>query len=197
MGLGPEIELPTHLHHVALVLVAWGRWSIRITVKVEADPHTVVAWFQHPDRTEEMLAEMVKLGMTDCSIEDSYTETVRIRDVRCKTPRGSTIHGRTQTELGPDGHVGVWSGDRFVIHAHGFAQGPNASGRQETKDWDETREFVPTGKGTTEIRLRRHEQLMDEPPWYEWLLPPITERAQLKRRLQAQVLRCEEAQRGH
>lgn len=168
---------------------------MRITVKVRADPHTVVAWFQHPDRTEEMLAEMVKRGMTDCSVEESYTDTVRIRDFRCKTPKGSTVHARAQTELGPDGHVGVWSGDRFVTHAHGFNQGPNATGRQETKDWDETREFVPTGEGMTQMCITRHEQLMDDPRWYEWLLPPITERAQLKRRLQDLVLRCEEAQR--
>jgi len=47
----------------------------------------------------------------------------------------------------------------------------------------------------TQMCLTRHEQLMDDPRWYEWLLPPITERAQLKRRLQDLVLRCEEAQR--
>jgi hypothetical protein len=155
-----------------------------------------VAWFQHPDRAEEILAEMAKRGMTDCSLEDSYTDTVRIRDFRCKTPRGSAVHGRVQTELGPDGDLGVWSGDRFVIRTYGFNQGPNVTGRQETKDWDETKEYVLTGEGMTEIRLTRHEQLLDDPRWYEWLLPPITERAQLKRRLQALVLRCEEAQRS-
>jgi hypothetical protein len=176
--------------------VAWGRWTKRITVTVRADFHTVVAWFQHPDRAEEMLAEMAKRGMTDCSIEDSFTDTVRIRDIRCKTPKGSAVHARAQTELGPDGHVGVWSGDRFVVRAHGFNQGPNTAGRQETKDWDEIREFVATGEGMSEIRLRRHEQLVDDPRWYEWLLPPITERAQLKRGLQNLVLRCEEAQRS-
>jgi hypothetical protein len=184
---------PATGNDVALAPVAWGKWTKRITVKVRADPRTVVAWFLHPDRREETLAELVKLGMTDIFIEDSFTDTVRIRNIRYKTPKGSAVHARSESELGPDGHLGAWRGDRFVTVAHGCIKGPNTTGRQD-KNWDEIREFVPTGEGITKLLVTRHEQLMN-PRWDEWLLPPITERGNLKRNLRDMAMRCEEAQR--
>jgi hypothetical protein len=178
------------MNDVALIPVGMGNWTIRVTAKVRADPHSVVAWFQHPDRTEEALAELVKRGMTDCSIEDSFTDSVRIRDIRCNTPSGSALLTRSESQLGPDGHVGTWSGDRFLLVGHVSIQERTSNGRLKTKEWDETYAYVPSSAGTTEI-VRTHHQRLIHPRWDEWLLPPLTERARNKRLLRDLAARCE------
>jgi hypothetical protein len=34
------------MNEVALIPMGMGNWTIRVTAKVRADPHSVVAWFQ-------------------------------------------------------------------------------------------------------------------------------------------------------
>jgi len=168
-----------------------GRWTIRMTAKVRADPHSVVAWFEHPDRIEEALAEMAKRGLIDCSVENSFTKSVRIRDIRGKNSSGSAVvHIRAESELGPDGRVGTWSGDRFLVVGHGFNYEQSAVGGKQTKHWDDTMEFLPTSEGATEI-IHTHNQRFLDPRWYEWLLPPISERARKNRALREKASRCE------
>jgi hypothetical protein len=171
--------------------VAWGRWTIRTAAKVRVDPHSVVAWFQHPDRAEEVRATLQEAGITGVSSETSISGNTRILDVRYQTPSGSSVHRRSVTELDPDGRAGTWSGDRFVVVAHGFVHVRPVVGEQETEDWNDTFEFVPADDGTTEIVHTHHQQFMD-PRWHQWLFPSRMERARRKEALGMLALRCEE-----
>lgn len=99
-----------------------GKWTIRVAARIEANPRAVVSWYRHPDRIEEVLAGLVARGVTDCSVERSFTDSVRILDIRFTTPRGSTNYTRNESQLGPDGQVGSWSGDRFMLIGHTLIQ---------------------------------------------------------------------------
>jgi hypothetical protein len=168
--------------------VSRGKWTVHATASIRANPHSVVAWFQDPDRIEELLSELAKQG--HCSIENSSTEAVRIRDVRVLTPSGSSIHMRTETQLGPDGRPGTWSGDQFQLVGHAFTHVRRSNGSQETKTWDTTTTIAPIGDEIAEVVITQHQQFVD-PRWFQWLLPPVTEQTLKRRRLRDLVRRCE------
>ena len=176
-------------------MVRIWKWTIRTTAKVRADSHSVVAWFEHPDRIEESFAELLKRGLTDCSVDYSSTDSIRVRDVRYKTPRRVLVHIRVESDLGPGGQIGTWTGDRFLLVRHGSKEDRSARGAQlAINEWDETMEFIPTGDGVTEIIHTQHQRFMG-PHWYERLLRPTIERTVRSRKLRGLALRCEQAQR--
>jgi hypothetical protein len=102
---------------------------------------------------------------------------------------------RIESELGPDGRVGTWNADRFLSVGRAIIQVRSSSGGpKKTKDQDVTTAFAATSQGTTEI-VRTYQQRPIDLRWYEWLLPPITERVNRKRQLQELASRCEAALR--
>jgi hypothetical protein len=143
---------------------------------------------------QEYLAELVKRGVIDCSIDNSFTDSMKIREIRWAARMGSTMQSRVEYELGPDGRVGAWKADRYLIVTHEVNQVTDPTGRKETVDCNNTTEFVPAGNDVTEIISIHHHQNI-ESRWYQRLLPPTAARGTMKRRLAVQASRCEKALR--
>jgi hypothetical protein len=163
--------------------------------KVRADVHSVVAWIQHPDRKDELLAALGREGATNRSIEDTFADSIRIRDLRWTTRTGSKAHQRVETAIGTTGLPGAWDGERFLVVGHEVNHVRYATGREETVDCNSTLEFVPTGPDLTEIISIHHHRTIHG-PWYNKFIPPNSSRVQMQRELRVWTLRCETAIRG-
>ena len=51
-----------------------AKWAVTVTATVQADSKWVVAWWTHPDRSEETLARLRQRGFSDSSVEDSFSD---------------------------------------------------------------------------------------------------------------------------
>jgi hypothetical protein len=171
-------------------------WAVSAKATVQADLRSVAAWWTHPDRTEEANASLHNRRYSDISIEVSYTDVARVRDIRFKTSTGSFQHGQLECDLGPDGGIGTWNGDRFVLVSRGFTHKRSAAGvLLGSSQWDQTTTFVATIEGATEIVGTHNGRLM-EGGWFQRFLFSVLPQRRFKRQLRDQARRCEQALRS-
>jgi hypothetical protein len=173
-----------------------AQWTIRVTATVQVDTKSVAAWWTHPDRMEEAVARLrTRRFISDLSVEDSLTDSGRIRDIRFKGPRGSLRHIRVETDLDADGCTGTWNSDRFHMVRRGFDEKRSARGLLEgLTNWDATVTLIPTGEDVTEI-VGTHNGRAMEAGWFERLTFPIVAQAQARRSVRDLANRCEQEQR--
>jgi hypothetical protein len=165
-----------------------------MTAHVCADIRSVVDWYLDPVQKEAVIAEMEELGRTNYSVDDTFTDSVRIRDIRWSTPMGESMYQTIETELGPDGRPGSWIGERFRVVGHEVNRSTYSATREDVVDCNYTMEFVPDGDNATKI-ISTHHHLNVDSRWYERLLPPIAARAAMQRNMRRRALRCEQALR--
>jgi hypothetical protein len=170
-----------------------AKWEVSITATVAADTKFVAAWWTDLDRREEVFAKLRKRHYSDFSVEESYTGSTRIRDMRCKTSRGSFVHSRLEYDLGPDGAIGTWSGDRFSLVGRGFTHRRSAAGALESvQDWNHIMTFLSTNQGATEI-VGTFNGRSVEVDWLKRFLLPLSMRVAFKRQFRDRAKRCEQA----
>ena len=170
------------------------RWTIKTSAKVRMDTPSLVEWLRRPERNEEALAYLEERDVVDWSIEETLVDSMRTRDIRFVTRTGSKVHARLEQELDPEGHPGRWEGGSFIIPIHEIRHVVKA-GHEETLDFQRTLAFRPDGDTETLVTstVRR---MTASGRWYEWRLPPVSERVGLERGLRFWVLRWESALRS-
>src|ERR1700722_55966 len=170
--------------------------TIRVRARVRAPTPLVVEWWRHPDRKQEHLDNLVKSGMTDVSLKDSFKGPLRIRVIEWTTRLGQRCISEVKTELASNGLPGDWEGDRFVIVAHQVNQTRNGD-KLQVEDCSHPLEFNPVrGEETEVVSTHQHRKLNVR--WFEALLPSNSTRiafakAEMDRRLEETALRCEQA----
>jgi hypothetical protein len=170
-----------------------AKWEFSITVTVAADTKFVAAWWTDLDRREEVFARLRKRHYSGFSVEESYTGSTRILDMRWKNSKGSFVHSGLEYDLGPDGAIGTWSGDRFSLVGRAFSHRRSATGALESvQDWNQTITFVSTNDGATEI-VGTFNGRSVEVDWPTRFLLPLSLRVAFKRQFRDRAKRCEQA----
>ena len=173
-----------------------AKWEVSTTATVAADTRFVAAWWTDLDRREEALARLRKRHYSDVSVEESYTGSTRILDMRWKNSKGSFVHSGLEYDLGPDGAIGTWSGDRFSLVGRAFSHRRSATGALESvQDWNQTMTFVLTNEGATEIVGTLNGRSV-EVGWLKRLLFPLRLTVAFKRQFRDQAKRCELARQS-
>lgn len=143
-------------------------WSFETSATVNASPASVMDWWFHPDRRDDLRNYFERNGR-DLTLTESMDDGMRVRDLKWKDPRGWEHHQHTETRLFQTGRP-ERNGDRFIAPATNVTYHQSPLGQAIIVSCNGGAEFIPLPGGGTEIRAL-HDHTMTGGMWLQqWSL---------------------------
>lgn len=164
-------------------------WTNRFELTVRADLDSVVAWYASPDRRAESRAHFESFDVRDFRYDERVEGDRRTTDMSWITPAGLHVFLEIRGNVS-NGVVARDEEGKVVRRGETYQYRRWTTGRQDRSRGETTVEFtdVPGGSTRVQISITRHK---DTAPWWERLLPPITERRAQRCQLEEMFSRCE------
>jgi hypothetical protein len=140
-------------------------WSFETSATVNASPESVMAWYFHPDRKDDLRNYFEKTGR-DLTLTESINDGMRVRDLKWNH-RGWEHHQHIETRLFQTG-LPERTGDRFVVPGTDVTRHQSPVGQEITVSCNARVEFIPVPSGGTEIRAI-HDHTMTGGMWLQQL----------------------------
>jgi hypothetical protein len=123
---------------------------------VAAAPATVMAWWFHPDRSEDLRDRLNRVGARDVSVDVSQEGDIRVVTTSYVNNRGNKVHSRRERPLTSEGTAPP-SGDRFISESIEVLTMETRSGHKLTRTCNGRMAFIPQPDGSTEVvSIHRH-----------------------------------------
>lgn len=135
-----------------LAVMGRSKWSFRLTEVVHSPPESVMAWWFHPDRKDEVEGRITGGGATYFALDDTSTDGLRVRTISFRDRRGWDHRHRVERQLASDG-TPVRSGNRFVVPVRDINEMRSPRGQRITFECVGQMEFVPRPDGATEVHV--------------------------------------------
>ena len=182
---------------VRLLWVGVGQstWSFHTSGVVNASPESVFGWWFHPDRKADLLGQLESSGALSLTLEDVFSDGVRIRAVRW-TEKNGWKHRHDITVAIVPGQMPELIGDRFVIPASEVRTYTPRNGARLatlTSKCEGRIEFIPQhSNGTTEVAVV-HNHSMSGFPRRRRLRVGASEQVKTESAFQSQIEYCRQA----
>jgi hypothetical protein len=134
---------------------------------VDASPEAVMAWWFHPDRSEEFRDRLERSGARDVSVSESIHGDIAVLNVDYRNRRGKSVHQRKERRLTPEG-MAPRNGDRFVAESTDILIKETQRGREITRTCAGRIEFIPQSDGSTKV-VSIHRHVLSGGTWGERL----------------------------
>ncbi len=137
------------------------------SARVEASPEAIMAWWFHPDRSQEFRDRLERSGASDVSVSDTRYGDIAVLNAAYRNRRGKSVHQRKERRLTPEAMAPL-SGDRFVAESTDILVKETQSGRQITRTCAGRIEFIPQSDGSTQV-VSVHQHALTGGTWAERL----------------------------
>lgn len=130
-------------------------WTIETRGRIDAGIETVMHWWFHPDRADEMRMRIDATGATDVSVAETISGAVRIRVVIWRDANGWEHHHHGTTELDHQG-MAARRGDRFIAPCNEVARLRSPFGAETIVRCTARIEFIPVSSDYTDVLVVHH-----------------------------------------